>query len=348
MFGEDRHTRVEIDGEDFVVNDEVTHEDVEYRGHSIEGLLFNARMIQALFDDENPETRDVFAYPDTGEWDPERNVQEFLWAIPEWQGDSLGRPRLDAITINFQCGRPVRHAPDQPWIPTGFEPDGSLKQDWLDRLERVLDRTDLFGMVVILGYFYGTQEARMAGEEAVRRGARNLTEWLLDKKYTNVLIEVNNECNWATQENLQPERVHEMIEFVQGIERDGFSYDVSTSFLGGPPTDEVADVADYILLHGNHIDDPNSVGDLVEETRSLPSFEPMPIVFNEDDHYGFDSEPNNFFEAVASGASWGYFDPGVNDYETGYQCPPVDWGITTERERAFFDYLDTITSGGAE
>ncbi len=303
-------------------------------------------MIQALFDDENPETRDVFAYPDTGEWDPDRNVREFVRAIPEWQGDRWRDPRLDAVTINFQCGRPVRHAPHQPWIVSGFHPDGSLREDWLHRLKLILDRTDLLGMVVILGYFYAAQEEWMKGEEAIKRGACNLTEWLLEKEYTHVLIEVNNECNWAAHDILQPQRVHEIIEYVQTIEREGFSYPVTSSFVGGPPTDEAVDVSDYILIHGNHIGDSNGIGDLLEETRDLPSYEPMPIVFNEDDHYGFESEPNNFSEAIAHGASWGYFDPGVNNYHDGYQCPPVDWGINTDREHTFFDYLDMITTGG--
>jgi hypothetical protein len=345
MFGDDRHTCIGIDGADFLVNGDPTHEGVEYEGHSIEGLLFNVRMAQAIFDDENPETRDIFAYPDSGKWNPERNVREFVRAIPEWQGDVIGRPRIDAISLNFQGGRPVRHAPDQPWIVSGFRPDGTLKDDWLDRLELVLDRTDLFGVTVILGMFYGAQDGAMEGEAAIKRGARNLTEWLFEREYTNVLLEVNNECDWASHEILRPERVHELIELVRDIERDGYSYPVTTSFLNGPPTEDVVAVSDYVLLHGNTYDEPRDLGAVVEETRALSAYEAMPIVFNEDDHYGFDSEPNNCFEAIAHGASWGYFEPGVNNYYDGYQCPPIDWEITTEREQAFFEYVDRITAG---
>lgn len=83
MFGEDRHTRVGIGGRKFTVNGAPTLRGREYRGHSLEGLLFNARMVQALFDDANEDTRPVFAYPDTEEFDPERNVREFCQAIPE-------------------------------------------------------------------------------------------------------------------------------------------------------------------------------------------------------------------------------------------------------------------------
>jgi len=69
-------------------------------------------------------------------------------------------------------------------------------------------------------------------------------------------------------------------------------------------------------------------------------------VFNEDDHFDFDAPDNNLRAAVESNASWGYFDPGEGDYEHGFQSVPVDWGLSTERKRAFFGTVAEIT--GAE
>jgi hypothetical protein len=84
---------------------------------------------------------------------------------------------------------------------------------------------------------------------------------------------------------------------------------------------------------------------MVAETRELPSYEPMPIVFNEDDHFRFGSDCN-MLAAIESGASWGYFDPGENDYWHGYQSPPTRWDINTARKKAFFGYLDGVTAAG--
>jgi hypothetical protein len=47
--------------------------------------------------------------------------------------------------------------------------------------------------------------------------------------------------------------------------------------------------------------------------------------------------------ALSEYVSWGYFDPGKNDYVDGYQCPPVNWGINTARKRQFFRKLKEIT-----
>ena len=68
-------------------------------------------------------------------------------------------------------------------------------------------------------------------------------------------------------------------------------------------------------------------------------------LFNEDDHENFDRPANNCAAAVAEHVSWGWFDyrrkgEGLNE---GYQSPPVNWGVSSERKRAFFNYVAEIT-----
>ena len=69
-----RRTTVLIAGEDFRINGRPTYAGRFWKGHRIEGLLLNSRMVQATFDDQNPETAKRWAYADTGTWDAERNV----------------------------------------------------------------------------------------------------------------------------------------------------------------------------------------------------------------------------------------------------------------------------------
>jgi hypothetical protein len=97
-------------------------------------------------------------------------------------------------------------------------------------------------------------------------------------------------------------------------------------------------------MHGNGVRDPARIGEMVAKARALHAYRPMPILFNEDDHFDFDKPVNNFTAALSAYASWGYFDPGKNNYIDGYQCPPVNWGMNTERKRAFFELLREITT----
>src|SRR6266487_4887797 len=75
-----RQTVVGIEGREFVVNRVPTYAGRSYDGMRVQGLLFNSRMVQGLFDDRNPETRGRWNYPD-GPWDPERNTREFIAAM---------------------------------------------------------------------------------------------------------------------------------------------------------------------------------------------------------------------------------------------------------------------------
>jgi hypothetical protein len=90
---QERRTQVEIRGEDFWIDGEPTYRGRAWRDQRIEGLLFNARMVQATFDDLNPDTRHLWAYPDSGEWDPERNGREFVQMVPEPSPRTAGGDR---------------------------------------------------------------------------------------------------------------------------------------------------------------------------------------------------------------------------------------------------------------
>lgn len=331
-------TTVAIVGEEFRINGKPTYEGREWKGHRIQGLLLNSRMVQGTFDDRNPATVTNWAYPDTGKWDPERNTREFLAALPGWR-----RHGLLAITLNLQGGSPQGYSSRQPWHNSAIEADGSLRANYLGRLERILNKADEVGMVVILGYFYFGQDERLKDEAAVLRATDEATQWILDHGWRHVLIEINNECNVRYDHALlQPARVHELIERVKAVRRDGRRLLVSTSYGGGTvPRENVVRASDFLLLHGNGVSDPKRIAAMVRQTRAVPGYTPKPILFNEDDHFDFEKPLNNFTSAVGERASWGYFDFRMKGegFDDGYQSVPVNWGISSARKRGFFKLL---------
>ncbi len=336
-----RQTRVSIVADQFFINGQPTYPGRAWRGHRIEGMLLNSRMVQGIYDDLNPETATRWAYPDTGKWDAERNTREFLAAMLQWKAHGLL-----AITLCLQGGSPQGYSKEQPWINSAFAPDGSLRPEYLARLTRILDEADRLGMVVILGYFYFGQDERVTDEAAVIKSVDNATRWVLEQGYTNVIIEVDNECNVKAYDHaiLQPERVHELIARARDITHEGRRLLVGTSYGGGGvPGDNVLRVSDFALLHGNGKNDPARMTTMIRETRARSAWHTMPIVVNEDDHFDFEQADNHFTATLEMNASWGYFDPGKSDYRDGYQCPPVNWGINTPRKQAFFNLVAEIT-----
>jgi len=339
-----RRTTVEIRGDQFYINGKLTYEGRYWNGHKIEGLLLNSRMVQGVFDDLNPETISKWAYPDTKIWDADRNNREFIKNMKEWR-----KYGLLSFTINMQGGSPQGYSQSQPWDNSAYSEDGVPGIEYLARLEKILDRADKLGMVPIVGFFYFGQDERLKDEAAIKNAVNKMTEWLFEKGYRNILIEINNECNVKYDHDiLKPARVHELIEMVKAKEHNGFRFYTGTSFGGGfIPLPNVVKSSDFLLIHGNGVSDPARISEMVNKTRKVEGYKPKPILFNEDDHFNFDREENNFTSAIKSYASWGFFDFRMKDesFENGYQSVPVDWGINSERKKQFFNLLKEITRG---
>ncbi|MGQ9631597.1 MAG: hypothetical protein ACUVXI_15000 [bacterium] len=331
-------TSISIDGKKFLINGRPTYEGRSYEGKPVEGLLFNSRMVQAIFDDSNPETRNLWKYPDVGMWDPQRNTDEFIENLGEYK-----RNGLLAFTVNLQGGGPKRgqFTRVQEWENTAFNPDGSLREPYLERLSKVLERADELGMVAIVGYFYFGQDQRLEDEDAVLRAVDNATNFLLRTGHKNVLVEIANECDINYDHDIiKPQRVHELINRVKKLSEGKLL--VSTSFSGGAiPPESVISSADFILVHGNG-QTPERIRGMVKLIRSMPAFisNPKPIVFNEDG-----TNLDNMLAAFDEYASWGYYDQGENNYRDGFQSPPVNWSINTEKKRVFFELVRKITGG---
>ena len=333
-------TIVSIKGDMFFINNKPTYEGRVWQGKRIEGLLLNSRMVQGVFDDLNPETADLWVYPDTGKWDPERNTQEFLDAMPDRRAYGLL-----CFNIILQGGSPEGYSKDQPWHNSALMEDGTLRPDYMNRLEKIMDRADELGMVVNLGVFYFGQDQRLLSESAIIKALDNTIDWIINHQYQHVLLEINNECNIRYSHRiLQPERVHELISHVIARTEGARRLLVSTCYGGGTVAkSNVVRIADYILMHGNGVKNPDRISQMVDQVRKLSVYTPKPIMINEDDHFKFDQPKNNKLAAINSYCSWGYFDPGLNDYENGFQSVPTQWKVNTPLKKSFFQKVGEVS-----
>jgi len=255
--------------------------------------------------------------------------------MPEWR-----RHGLLSFTIGMQGGSPEGYSKTQPWETGAFRSDGSIYPEYRKRLALILDRANELGMVPIVSVFYFGQDERLTSDKAVRKALMDTADFILSRDYRNVLLEVANECdNRAYQQaTLKPELIPVLIRDVRNVTKRGRRLLTGTSFNGGRiPAEPVVAASDYVILHGNGVKDPAVIRQMVQRVRQQPSYRPKPILFNEDDHFDFDKDDNNFKAAIDEYASWGYFDP------EGYQSPPVNWGLNTDRKRAFFRMVSDVS-----
>lgn len=349
-------TEISIEGTRFFINSKPTYAGVAYRDKPVEGLLFNSRMVQAIFDDDNPETAVRWRYPDTDQWDPNRNTDEFCAALPEYR-----RHGLLAVTVGLQGGGSVYiPAVYDHYINSAFAPDGSLKSAYFDRLRRILEAADAIGMVVIVIYFYGKQLAKLGGDPAIRRATEEATEWLLKTGYRNILVDVKNEFR-AGDGLTESQNIHQLIEIVQRATLEERRLLASSSihpenFL---PEGRWQEIQDFYLPHGNSVW-ADELRHQLQRVKASEAYQkaPGPLLMNEDSVY-LESLDAAFEEYV----SWGYYSQGYGcggwkhgrfdwpaqdreiSYEdlSGYQTVPVNWGINTPRKREFFARVKTIT-----
>ena len=349
-------TKVTIDGTRFLINGRLTYEGVTDRGRPIEGLLFNSRMVQAIFDDENPETAVHWRYPDTAVWDPDRNTDEFCAMLPEYR-----RHGLLGVTVGLQGGGSI-YLPEvyDAYLNSAFTLEGELKPTYFDRLQRVIVAADAAGMVVIVNYFYWKQAQKMLGEPALLRATEAATEWLLRTGYGNLLVDVWNEFT-AGEALTQSERIHELVEIVQQTTLDGRRLLAGASIMPGRalPGGRWHEIVDFYLPHGNDSWSAKLRREL-RDLKATPGFRanPRPVMVNEDSMY-----VTNLEAAIDEYASWGLYIQGFGcggwdhgryewtrhareaSYEhlSGFQTMPVNWSINTGHKSDFFNRLAEIT-----
>ncbi|MBL7152920.1 MAG: hypothetical protein ISS79_04335 [Phycisphaerae bacterium] len=164
------HARVSIKGSRWHLNGRPT-----YPAAEAEGLLMNVRMVNAVFEDRKR--------PD---FDAEKNTDRFIAAIPEYAAQGVL-----AFTLNLQGGFPGYEGA----VNSAFNPDGSLRKGYLQRVKRVIETCDRNGLVVILGCYYQRQDQILKDAQAVRAGVVNAVRWITESGFSNVVLEIANEFN---------------------------------------------------------------------------------------------------------------------------------------------------------
>jgi CubicO group peptidase (beta-lactamase class C family)/outer membrane protein assembly factor BamB len=279
-------TNVSIIGARWRLNGQLT-----YRGAKTEGLLMNVRMVNAVFDDGNENTCPKG-------FDPDANTDAFIGRIPDYVAHGVR-----AFTLNLQGGDPGYEGA----INSAFQADGSLRAPYLKRVGRVIEACDRCGAVVILGCYYQRQDQILKDEAAVRAGVINVARWIKDSGFINVVLEIANEFGHGGFDHPLLKTARGQVELIRLAKKTSPGLLVSTSGLGdGRVPEEVAQAADFILLHFNSI----KVADIPDRVVALKKHG-KPIVVNEDDKVG-ELGANAAQLCVADAVSWGLMDNKVN------------------------------------
>jgi hypothetical protein len=278
------HTRLTIDGARFRLNGGLT-----YPGQPPEGMLLNVRMVNSVFEDEG-----------RPEFDPESNTAEFIGRMSEYVDHGVR-----AFTVSLQGGYPGYNGARN----SAFRPDGTLDVAYLARVARVIERADALGAVVILSLFYQRQDQVLRNEQAVRTGVIKAVDWVKQKGYRNIILEVVNEYGHPGFDHAVLRSDAGVADLIRLAQERHSSLPVSASTRGtARTTPRVAAASDVILVHVNEL----SISEIRSRVRDLRAdYQGKPIVCNEDDRTG-SAAASALMASVEAGASYGLMVERVN------------------------------------
>lgn len=272
--------------------------DVTYPGTRAEGLLMNVRMVNAVFEDANPKTR-------PGGFDAEANTASFIAHIPDYVASGIR-----AFTIFLQGGMPGYEGA----VNSAFAPDGTLRAEYLRRVERVIRAADQAGAAVILGCYYQRQDQILRDDKALRAGVVNTVRWVRDQGFANVALDLINEYPHPGFDHKLLRDPHGVADLIRLAKATTPALLVSTSGVGdGRTSSEVSQTADFLLVHFNG----TPVDKIAARVRALKKYRKA-IVCNEDDKTGKQGA-RAAEAAVAAGCSWGLMLNRLN------QCVPFEF-----------------------
>jgi hypothetical protein len=261
-----------------------TYSDAQYRTQA-QGKLMNLRLCQALFHDE---------WMNEQPFDADRNTDSLIAALDFYKSHGVLM-----INISLQGGQAgyeknvngvdrlngYRYGPEKGTHVSAFRADGSLKPEWLARLERLLRAADQRGMIVTIMYFYQGQDELFESTEAIHTAARNATDWLVARNFRNVMIDVANEYDlrgdtWDFDHYI-PRHIPQLIEEIRArFRKTDFLPPIGASSDGRMQYPEsLMKIVDMVLIHGNGRKPEQKLA-RVKELKSVP----RPILMNEDDN----------------------------------------------------------------
>lgn len=309
-------TTYDIVGDRWRINGSVT-----YPNSPAEGLLMNARMVNAVLEDTS------VSQPMGGGFDPAANTQEFINEIPSYVAHGIR-----AFTVGLQGGNPnpIGSSAYNDIVNSAFNSDGSLKQTYLDRVESVVRAADANGALVLLQLFYFRQDQILSGQQAILDGITNVCNWIEAEGFTNVALKIANEAGddanydhpaFESNAGLYTLLDHARAECPSNVK---LSTSVNNGVLsytadGGFGADTgLVTRSDFLTLHANQTAAGTYASQITNNIR--PNSQGKPIIITEDPKGGDGGSQAAGVaavdESVAAGAGWGIFiraNQAVND-----------------------------------
>ena len=309
-------TILSIKEDKFLINNKLVYSEIPDSLPQAHGLLMNARFFQGVFDDVN--NRERYARFGATVFDPEKNTEDLIKALPMWY-----RYGLRAFTVGFQGGGPCCTINNYSINNNPYGENGtSIDKAYLSRMESLIKAADKLGMIVIVSCFYGAQTRHLKDDKAVINAVKQVSNWIKDLKFTNVIIEIANEHDiWDFKVHPVLYTEEGVVDLIKIAKKESGGVPVGCSGTGGYFSEIIAEASDIILIHGNG-QTRQQYYNLIKKAKAIKPIKP--ILCNED------SQAISQLEvSFKAGVSWGYYNNMTK------QEPPTYWSVLKGEDNFF-------------
>jgi hypothetical protein len=288
-----------------------------YAGTRAKGLLFNVRMVHALFEDRNDKTR-----PDG--FDADANTARFVASLPKYAAQGVL-----AFTVNLQGGDPGYEGA----LNSAFASDGTLRGSYIARAAQIIEACDAAGLVVILGCLSPNQDQHLEDSAAIREAVVGTAAWVHSRGYKNVLLEVADD---HLQAGYDHEKLHDptlVASLIRAAREAAPGLLISASGApNGRVNHLVAGASDFLLLHFHRVPSEQVFRRSASAAKHVKA-----LVCNADAKTG-EAAVSTLESAVQALCSWGYANPKNERHPFRFDGP--------EDDPEFYGKLRDLTTKG--
>ena len=286
-------------------------------------------------------------------FDIAKNKRGFIENLTDWK-----KSGVNLITVGLQSPNPFEEyykkareqdkSKDISFNSSALNPDGSLNFDYLENAEEIIKAADNLGFAVLVNILSSACEDIFDDEFAILNGVFNAVDWLLDKNFSNVLVNLTDISHTFYKSSvLNGGRIINILKSVREKVKDNIICGAgikSFTNISEKNIGEYIKMSDFIPFYSkpkhNTIKMLDNIYFFKSKLREINIDREVPIIMAKGDDlsekynsYG----KNNLIEALENGVSWCYYD------RDGFIIFPVDWDKNSSLEkRRFFENVGNL------
>ena len=273
----------------------------------------------------------------------EKNKREFIDNLNAWRNSGINLITLGLQSPNpfdeyYKKAREQNKTKDISFRSSAIKPDGSLDYDFLANSEDIINAADKLDFAVLVNILSPSCENIFEDEFAIINGVFNITDWLLEKNFSNIFVNITDVSHTFYKSSvLENGRIIKILKSVREKAKDNIILGAGIKSFNNIIEKNICEYinySDFIPIYSNSAVSAKSnqnTKKMIENiyffrriTREQGREDDVPIIMAKGDNldekhnsYG----KNNLLEAQENNISWCYYD------RENFIILPVKWNM---------------------